>query len=136
MSAFVKSYPRAKVTRHKTLDGWVIDLYLRATAKPIRVNSTYASITWAHKAAAQKLGVKAKTVQAAAPVKAPAPKPGPAAPAAPVPTMPRGTKGTCGRCHRPMRPAGSKAADYPGTTLRQREGLCQSCHQSSKRLAP
>ncbi len=139
-----RKFPRAKVSRHKTLDGWVIDLLLKANAKPMRVNATYASIAWAHKAAIQKLGVKTGT-------------PAPASPlavkrlitAAEVPshdrldevaltrlTAPLPTKGTCNRCHRPMRPAGSKAADYPGTTLRQREGLCQSCHQSSKRLAP
>lgn len=134
MSTFVKVYPRAKVSRHKTLDGWVIDLLLKSSAKPMRVNATYASIAWAHKAANSKLGVKAKPATGET-VKAPAPKPAPAAPAAPVPTMPRGTKGTCERCRRPMRPAGSKAADHPGTTLRQREGLCQSCHQSSKRPA-
>jgi hypothetical protein len=136
MSTFVKVYPRAKVSRHKTLDGWVIDLLLKSSAKPMRVNATYASIAWAHKAANSKLGVKAKPATGE-PVKDSAPKPAAlAAPAAvAVPTMPRGTKGTCERCRRPMRPAGSKAADYPGTTLRQREGLCQSCHQSSKRPA-
>ncbi|MHC6592404.1 hypothetical protein [Arthrobacter sp. C152] len=133
MSTFVKKFPRAKVSRHATLDGWVIDLIQRETAKPKRVAATYASIAWAHRAAHVKLGipVPATTPAAPAPVRA---VPAEVLPPKPAP-KPRATKdyGICKPCGRPMRPAGSKAADYPGTTLRQRDDLCQSCCQTQKR---
>lgn len=113
MSSFTKTYPRAKVSRHPNLDGWVIDLIQRAGAKPKRVAATYSTIAWADKAARLKL---------------PAPRPVRAA-------HPAAGFGTCTPCGRPMRPAGSLAADHPGTTLRQREGLCQSCNARAKREA-
>ncbi|AYN58127.1 hypothetical protein PBI_JUDY_57 [Arthrobacter phage Judy] len=144
MSTTVKKYPRAKVSRHATLDGWVIDLIIRENAKPKRVNATYASIPWARRAAQIKLGVKVDPmpgkeaakpgtpiVRTQEPEQAPEPKlevferPKPVAVDA----------GTCDRCKRPMRPAASRAVDYPGTTLRQRKGLCQSCHQAATRPA-
>lgn len=145
MSTTVKKYPRAKVSRHATLDGWVIDLILRENAKPKRVNATYASIPWARRAAQIKLGVKVDP----APTSRPHPLPIPAAatlaaPLAPAdpefevferPTPVAKDPGTCGKCKRSMRPAGTKAADHPGTTLRQRKGLCQSCHQAATRPA-
>lgn len=107
---FVKTYPRARVSRHPKLNGWVIDLIQRENASPRRVAATYSSIHWADKAARLKL---------------PAPRPTRAAPV--------DGHGICGPCGRPMRPAGAKAADFPGTTLRQREGLCQSCNQRALR---
>jgi hypothetical protein len=110
MSTFIKTYPRAKVSRHPSVNGWVIDLIQRAGAKPQRVSATYSSIVWADKAARLKL---------------PAPRLTRAAPVV--------GHGICNPCGRPMRPAGAKAADYPGTTLRQREGLCQPCNQRIKR---
>ncbi|MET4094588.1 hypothetical protein [Arthrobacter sp. UYCu712] len=58
MSSFPKKYPRAKVSRHATLDGWVIDLIQRKGAKPKRVAATYSSIAWADRAARLKLGCK------------------------------------------------------------------------------
>lgn len=146
MSTFIKKYPRAKVSRHPVLDGWVIGLLLRAGAKPIKVNATYATIDFAHKAALVKLGFKPQpaAVKAASP-KQQEWKQGPDGTALPakvadmsqVGPAPRGSArnhpGTCKPCGRPMRPAGTKAADYPGTTLRQRDGLCQSCNYSQKR---
>lgn len=142
-----KTYPRAKVSRHPVLDGWTIDLLLRAGAKPIKVNATYATIEFAHKSALAKLGIKPKP---AAPAKAASPRqqewkegfdrtPAPAkvadtSQAGPVPRgAARTNPGTCVPCGRPMRPVGTKAADYPGTTLRQRDGLCQSCNKSQTR---
>jgi hypothetical protein len=135
-TTFVKKYPRALVKRHATLDGWVIDLMLRENAKPKRVNATYASIPWAARAARIKLGVNPGPAPAKAPRPIEAPAPAPAQfevfeRPAPV----KQDAGTCERCKRPMRPAGTKAADYPGTTLRQRKGLCQSCHQAATRPA-
>ncbi|WMI32995.1 hypothetical protein SEA_PEGGYLEG03_54 [Arthrobacter phage PeggyLeg03] len=142
MSTTVKKYPRAKVSRHATLDGWVIDLIIRENAKPKRVNATYASIPWARRAAQIKLGVKVDPAPTSRPhpLPAPAPTPAPAAPKFEVFERPKTvavTKdaGTCGKCERPMRPAGSKASDHPGTVLRQRAGLCQSCHQAATRPA-
>lgn len=111
-----KRYPRATVKRHPNLNGWVIDLIWRAGAKPQRVAATYASIPWAHKAARRKLGLKS-------------PAPGNTASAGQA-------TGTCDTCGRPMRPAGSRASAYPGTMLRQREGLCQPCNQKAKRKFP
>lgn len=140
-ATFTKKYPRAKVSRHATLDGWVIDLILRENAKPKRVNATYASVPWAFRAAHIKLGVNPGPAPAKAPKTVPAaPAPAPAAPKFEVFERPRVavvTKdaGTCELCKRPMRPAGTKTADYPGTTLRQRKGLCQSCHQAATRTA-
>ena len=110
MSTFIKTYPRAKVSRHPSVNGWVIDLIQRENASPRRVAATYASIVWADRAARAKL---------------PAPRPTRAAPVV--------GHGICALCDRPMRPAGARAADYPGTTLRQREGLCQPCNQRIKR---
>jgi hypothetical protein len=124
-TSFVKKYPRAKVTRHPSLNGWVIDILLRETAKPKRVSATYSSIAWAHKAAGLKLGVKATVTQRPAPAKG-------------FERFERkrpvsADAGTCTPCGRPMRPAGTKAVDYPGTTLRQRDGLCQSCNNRIQR---
>ncbi|AYN57460.1 hypothetical protein HOU47_gp54 [Arthrobacter phage Constance] len=134
-TTFVKKYPRAKITRHKTLDGWVIDLMLRATAKPIRVNATYATIPWAIKAAHSKLGVKSSQPAPADPSPASPSFTGEAPTVVKSPAPVATDAGTCDRCKRPMRPVGAKAADYPGTTLRQRKGLCQSCHQAATRPA-
>lgn len=134
---FSKKYPRARVKRHATLDGWTIELFLKANAKAMKVNATYASIPWAFRAAHIKLGVN----PGPAPAKAPKPVSTPAIPTLAAPTAverPAPVKqdaGTCERCKRPMRPAGTKAADHPGTTLRQRKGLCQSCHQAATRPA-
>ncbi len=123
-TTFVKKYPRAKVSRHASLNGWVIDIIHRANARPNRVAATYATIAWADRAARLKLGVKVH----------PAP-PGTVDIVQPDMEIPRPAKdyGTCKPCGRPMRPAGSRASDFPGTTLRQREGLCQSCNQAAKR---
>lgn len=138
----MKKYPRAKISRHATLDGWVIDLIQRANAKPKRVAATYASIHWATRAARLQLGLPAS----------PERKPQPHARAEPAIDLstvaahtavsrapqsgrsPNGTRaaGTCNTCHRPMRPAGTRAAEHPGTTLRQREGLCQPCNHKAK----
>jgi hypothetical protein len=124
MSAFVKTYPRAKVSRHPRINGWVIDLIHRAGARPNRVAATYVTAEFAARAALVKLGVKVP----------------PAAPVAkgfqvfePKRLTAARDYGTCAPCGRPMRPAGSKSADYPGTTLRQRDGMCQSCYQKAKR---
>lgn len=129
MSSFIKTYPRAKVSRHKTLDGWTIDLIQRAGAKPKRVAATYATIAWADRAARLKLGPKPRE-EKSRPLPAAAPssfevfaRPGIAAV----------DPGKCIPCGRPMRPAGAKAADHPGTTQRQRAGLCQPCNQRIKR---
>lgn len=141
MSAFVKKYPRARVAPHPTLNGWTIDLIQREGAKPRRIAATYASITWAHRAARTKLGLPPGPIPAAQTI----PRPTLPAPATltqpatqpvrkPSPIGGRAS-GTCNTCNRPMRPAGSKASDYPGTTLRQREGLCQSCNQKAKKEA-
>jgi hypothetical protein len=137
MSAFVKAYPRAKVGRHPQINGWVIDLVQREGARPKRVSATYATIGFAARAARLKLGLTPPP-----PPMVPRPVEEvlqlPTAPA-PVPAVrsravngERST-GTCEPCGRPMRPAGSKAADYPGTTLRQRDGICQTCYQKAKR---
>lgn len=137
MSSFIKKYPRAKVSRHPNLNGWVIDLLQRETAKPKRVAATYSTIAWADRAARAKLGLKPR----------PMPAPSPVRPAATVveapapegfqlfvkPTPVDQGYGICSPCNRPMRPAGSKPADYPGAVLRQREHLCQSCNQKAKR---
>ncbi|AYN57322.1 hypothetical protein PBI_BRIDGETTE_56 [Arthrobacter phage Bridgette] len=141
MNTTVKKYPRAKVSRHATLDGWVIDLIIRENAKPKRVNATYASIPWARRAAQIKLGVKVDpmpgkdSAPAAQPDRTPRLTPELVAaitPPAPRPTPVTADAGACGKCQRPMRPAGSKAADHPGTVLRQRAGLCQSCYQATR----
>jgi hypothetical protein len=128
MSAFLKKYPRALIKRHPKANGWTIDLIQRAGTKPKRVAATYASIPWAHRAACQKLGLK---VEPTPPVEVKA------RPALPAPgDLPRPKDyGFCNTCRRPMRPAGSKVADYPGTTLRHREGLCQSCNKTARRAA-
>lgn len=133
-----KVYPRARVFHHPSLDGWNIELLQREGDKPKKVAATYSSIPWAHRAARVKLGLP--------PIPGPAkPSPPPAridlpdlsrhislpAPTAP-PTLPLGAVGPgglCGTCNRPMRYTKTKAADHPGTVLRQREGLCQSCNQ-------
>jgi hypothetical protein len=129
-----KKYPRAKISRHPNLNGWVIDLIQRDGAKPKRVAATYATIPWADHAARLKLGLNPTPpkplVTKPAPIRqAPAavltPKP------APKPREPKNA-GTCIPCGRDMRPAGTKASDYPGTVLRQREGLCQSCNHPKK----
>ncbi|MDQ0854817.1 hypothetical protein QFZ79_002928 [Arthrobacter sp. V4I6] len=135
MSAFVKAYPRAKVSRHPKINGWVIDLFHREGARPQRVSATYATVGFAARAARLKLGLTPPP---------PLLEPRPAAEVlqltAPAPVVrtraangERST-GTCTPCGRPMRPAGSKATDYPGTTLRQRDGICQTCYQKAKRL--
>jgi hypothetical protein len=136
MSAFVKKYPRAKVSRHPKVNGWVIDLIQRDGARPKRVAATYATASFADRAARLKLGFKVPAPERPAPrlipiIEEPAPEPA----AAPRTRAPHGARstGTCAPCGRPMRPAGSKASTYPGTTLRQREGLCQTCYQKSLR---
>lgn len=131
MTAFVKKYPRARISTRPNIKGWVIDLIFWEGAKPKRVAATYASIPWAYKSAHEKLGVNPTTTTA------PKPAPAPAEPAL-RPKRTRSSngfraKGTCGTCNRPMRPAGTKASDHPGTTLRQREGLCQSCNARATR---
>lgn len=122
-----KTYPRAKVSRHPVLDGWTIDLILKAGAKPIKVNATYATIEFAHRSALTKLGVKTPAPTAGArrpePTLAPAkPKERQIQPA-----------GTCIPCGRAMRHCNTLSADYPGTVLRQREGLCQTCAKTQSR---
>lgn len=136
MSTYIKKYPRAKVSRHPNLNGWVIDLIHRAGARPNRVAATYSTIAWADRAARTKLGIPPTTKIPRDPAPVPVPKVAtpvaPVAPAAPKPVPaahPAAGFGTCTPCGRPMRRAGSRAADHPGTTLRQREGLCQSCNQ-------
>lgn len=122
-----KTYPRAKVSRHPVLDGWTIELLLRNGAKPIKVNATYATIGHAHRSALTKLGVKVRATTAG--VRRPEPT------LAPVKPEPRPLlhMGTCIPCGRPMRPTKTRAADYPGTVLRQRAGLCQTCNQKQTR---
>lgn len=139
MSNFIKRYPRAKVSRHPNLNGWVIDLIQRPGAKPKRVAATYSTIAWADRAARAKFGIKLGPLPAPQPVR-PAPRLETPAPAAAAPVgaakpVDQG-HGTCTPCGRPMRAAGSKATDHPGTTLRQRESLCQTCYQRQKREAP
>ncbi len=130
-----KKYPRAKVSRHANLNGWVIDLIQREGAKPRRVAATYATIPWADHAARLKLGLKPATPKPFPTQPRPsAPAAQPAAPtpydrAARVPAR----AGTCNHCDAPMRPAGTKSSDYPGTKLRQREGICQSCNNKVNR---
>lgn len=132
MSSFIKKYPRAKISRHATLDGWVIDLIQRETAKPKRVAATYASITWAHRAAHVKLGLPVPAMKPSNEARVEAPvQPTPAPRPAKAPDL--RDHGTCKPCNRRMRPAGTKIADYPGTVLRQRDGLCQSCYQREKK---
>jgi hypothetical protein len=136
MSAFVKKYPRAKVSRHARINGWVIDLIQRDGARPRRVAATYVSAAFAGRAARVKLGIKDLPAQTPPTLTGrPAPLPAPAAVEVPRTRAPKGERSTgiCTPCERPMRPAGTKAADYPGTTLRQREGLCQTCHQKAVR---
>lgn len=135
MSGFVKKYPRARVSRHPRINGWVIDLVQRAGARPRRVTATYVTAEFAARAALVKLGhtpVAPLPLMPSRPALAAAPAV--TAPAAPA-RAPRGNRstGTCTPCGRPMRPAGSKSADYPGTTLRQRDGICQTCYQKAKR---
>lgn len=123
-----KTYPRARVSRHPVLDGWTIDLLLRAGAKPIKVNATYATIEFAHKSALTKLGVKAPATGTTA-TRRPEPTLNPAKPEARQPKP----AGLCIPCGRPMRPVGTKAAEYPGAVLRQRDGICQTCNKSQTR---
>ena len=130
MSTFAKKYPRAKVSRHATLNGWVIDIIMGAKSRPSRVKATYATIPFAVKAAHAKLGVP--TSPGTAPV---ARADGALVNATKQPERAPKNAGTCKPCGRPMRPAGTKAADYPGAVVRQREGLCQSCNYSSKKAA-
>jgi len=143
MSSFAKKYPRARISRHPHINGWVIDLIQRDGARPKRVAATYVTPVFAARAALAKLGVQA-----------------PAAPAAPRLTTPlfedtgrsRGTTavpvkkpaappkatadaGTCEECNRPMRPVGTKVADHPGTVARRRKGICQSCALRAEREA-
>jgi len=141
VSAFVKKYPRARVSRHPHINGWVIDLIQRDGARPKRVAATYVTPVFAARAALIKLGVQAPAAPAAprlttplfqdtgrslsAPV-APAKKPATA-------TKPTKAAGTCQTCNRPMRRAGMKAADHPGTVARRRDGLCQSCALRAER---
>lgn len=142
MSALVKKYPRAKVSRHPRINGWVIDLIQREGARPRRVTATYVSAEFAARAALVKLGHSPTTPLPSLPPR-PAPVvravPSPQSLVAPAPAAsdtPSGREratGTCEPCGRPMRPAGSKSADYPGTTLRQRDGICQTCYQRAKR---
>lgn len=140
MTNTTKTYPRAKV--RPVVNGWAIDLLLRAGAKPIKVNATYATIEFAHKSALAKLGVKPSQ----APAKAASPlqqewKQGPGRSPAPakIGPVPRGAArtnpGICVPCGRPMRPVGTKAAEYPGAVLRQRDGICQSCTKSQAKAA-
>lgn len=135
MSSFIKKYPRAKVSRHPNLNGWVIDLIQRETAKPKRVAATYSNIAWADRAARTKLGLKPRP-PLPTPQQAPDTMQLPAAPEVEAPTATRPVDqghGICDPCNRPMRPAGSKPTDYPGAVLRQRANLCQSCNQKAKR---
>ena len=119
-----KTYPRARVSRHPVLDGWTVGLILRANAKPIKVNATYATIAFAHKSALTKLGVKTPATTGASTAKGLVSVPKP---------VEAKNAGTCIPCGRPMRPAGTKAADFPDTVLRQREHLCQTCHLKDQR---
>lgn len=131
MSTFVKKYPRARVSPHPTLNGWVIDLIMGPKGRPSRVKATYATIPFATKAAHIKLGIP--TTPGEAPV---LPSERAAADASKRKHSAASlTKdhGTCRSCNRPMRPAGTKAADFPGKVLRQREGLCQSCNYGKKK---
>lgn len=133
-----KTYPRARVSQHPNLKGWNIELIQREGATPKKVVATYSSIPWAHRAARVKLGLPAipgPAEPSAPPARMELPDlsrhislPAPAAPH----TLPLGTHGPaglCGTCNRPMRYTKTKSADHPGTVLRQREGLCQSCNQ-------
>lgn len=145
-AAFVKKYPRAKVSRHPKINGWVIDLFQREGARPKRVAATYATVAFADRAARVKLGITAPAVFESSRTLDLAPStPDPARIVRLVPVRqatattprtraPHGEQGpgTCTLCSRPMRPAASKAVDYPGTALRQREGLCQSCYKKAK----
>jgi hypothetical protein len=147
MSAFVKAYPRAKVSRHPNINGWVIDLIQREGARPRRVAATYVNAEFAARAARVKLGMPVAPAPQLPPRTLPAVAQVPVA--APAPRFevferprkeartraPHGQRatGTCTPCGRPMRPAGSKVSDYPGTTLRQRDGICQTCYQKAKR---
>ncbi len=120
-----KTYPRARISRHPNLNGWVIDLIQRDGAKAKRVAATYSTIPWADRAARTKLGIKLPPPAPRPANVVPAPPPTP--PAAPPVKRPAQDAGTCEPCGRPMRRTGEKSADHPGTVLRQREGLCQSC---------
>lgn len=125
MSKFPKKYPRALIKRHPKANGWTIDLIQRAGAKPKRISATYASVPWAHRAARQKLGLKVDP----APVVEVKPRPALPAPSQ-LPKLKAKDYGTCIHCERPMRKAGTKLSEYPGTVLRQREGICQSCNKA------
>jgi hypothetical protein len=123
----IKAYPRARISRHSSLNGWVIDLIQREGVKPKRVAATYSTIPWADRAARIKLGIKLPAT--------PQPRPVPVQPRAITPTSTRLAKddaGKCDPCGRQMRRPGTKTADHPGTVLRQREGLCQSCNRKDK----
>lgn len=148
MSGLVKKYPRARVSRHPRINGWVIDLIQRDGARPRRVAATYVTAEFAARAALAKLGHTPTTPAAPRPSMFTQPgerppvrnfevfeRPAPKESAEPSKRSPRGARatGTCTPCGRPMRPAGSKSADYPGTTLRQRDGICQTCYQKAKR---
>ena len=126
MSAFMKKYPRALIKRHPNANGWTIDLIQRAGTKPKRVAATYASIPWAARAARQKLGLPT------GPLPKVEVKPRPALPAPAELHTPKNDFGTCVRCERPMRKANTKLTDFPGTVLRQREGICQSCSKAGR----
>lgn len=119
-----KAYPRARVSRHATLNGWVIDLIQREGGKPKRVAATYSTIPWAYRAALTKLGIKIPPAAPPGTAHAKAPE---SSPGLEVSHRPALGPGTCHKCERPMRRQGTKATDHPGTVLRQREGLCQSC---------
>jgi hypothetical protein len=134
----IKAYPRARVRRHPRINGWIIDLYRWEGAKPERVAATYATPAFANQAARVKLGPPAprgSRVPPRPPAPDPAPDPLPVVVTAPRTRSANGQQatGTCIPCGRPMRPAGTRSAAWPNTTLRQREGLCQTCHQKAKR---
>jgi len=126
-----KTYPRAKVSRHPVLDGWTVDLILRNGAKPIKVNATYSTIGHAHRSALTKLGVKVPATTAVRDPRHPEPTLAPAKPKGPQARP----AGKCIPCGRPMRHCNTLASDHPGTVLRQREGLCQTCSSKAKKPA-
>ncbi|WP_136314346.1 hypothetical protein [Actinomyces procaprae] len=41
----------------------------------------------------------------------------------------------CKSCGRPMRPARTKTADWPGTVVCRRDGLCHACVEKARRKA-
>lgn len=121
----VKRYPRALVKRNQA-GQWTIRI-LTAPERGQTLRAVFRGPDWAGTAAAQRVDSWRETHE-----------PRTSEPKRKYSDRPkRGTvatdPGTCKTCERPMRPAGTKSSDWPGTVLRQSEGLCQTDYLIAKR---